>query len=80
MPDVSEQRARLLLAVGRLEGVCEGIATVQASQEDRVTKILEDHEDRLKMNETFRARVKGACGAVVTLVGGSLAAIWKYHP
>ena len=73
-------REQILVMVGELSGVCSGIADAQAQQEARVTKILEDHENRIKTNETFRARVKGACGAVVTLVGGSLAAIWKIHP
>ena len=70
----------ILVMVGELKGVCAGIADAQEKQDGRITKILEDHENRIKMNETFRARVKGACGAAVTLVGGALAAIWKVHP
>ena len=73
-------RDQLLVLVGELKGTVDQIDERMADHDERVTKILEDHENRIKTNETFRARVKGAAGAIVTLVGGGLAALWRVHP
>jgi molybdopterin biosynthesis enzyme MoaB len=44
-----------------------------------MNKIIEDHETRIKANETFRTRVKATCATVISIGGTGLGAWWKAH-
>ena len=66
-------RGQLLLRMGELMGTVDQIAERMDDHDVRVTKLLENHEGRIKSGETFRARIKGAGGALAALGGASLA-------
>ena len=70
-------RGQLLVMVGELKGTVDQIDGRMIDHDDRVTKILEDHEKRLKCGEKFRNRLKGAVGTVIALGGTGAATWWK---
>ncbi len=73
---------RLLVMVGELVGTVKQMDDRMVEHDERLTKVIDDHEGRLKTGETFRARVKGACGAVGTVValcGAGATAWWNTH-
>ena len=76
MTDTATDRRQLLLMVGELKGTVDQIAERMDDHDARVTKLLENHETRLKQGETFRARIKGVGGTVVAL-GGAAVAWWR---
>ncbi len=72
-------RGQVLVMLGELNGTLASMDARMTAHDERLTKVLEDHEKRLKAGETFRARVKGACGAFVALGGAGATAWWKSH-
>jgi molybdopterin biosynthesis enzyme MoaB len=65
--------------VGELVGTVHQLDERMVAHDARMNKIIEDHETRIKANETFRTRVKATCATVISIGGTGLGAWWKAH-